>query len=94
MDEYQLTPLSVEQCKDLLKIVGKMLCVKAELISTRLLSKEDKEDMLAGKVSIESLVTAVRVWRDHGMPNYAEGSYSRYMPPENLPMRQYRGNGK
>ena len=70
--------MSVEQCKDLLRIIARMLCVKAELISTRLLSKEDKEDMLSGLIPIDSLITHVKVWVSQGMRDYANGSYLRY----------------
>lgn len=94
MDESQLTPLSVEQCKDLLTTIGKMLCVKAELISTRLLSVDDKKDMLAGKLSIESLIIHVKVWIEAGMPDYANGKFEPYKPPPELPMQRYRGSGK
>lgn len=55
-----------------------MLCVKAELISNRLLSKEDKEDMLKGLIPLESLILHVKVWRDNGMPNYASGKFDVY----------------
>jgi len=54
------------------------MCVKAELISTRLLSDEDKQDMLDGKVPIEALVTAVEMWKAAGMPNYAHGDTTPY----------------
>jgi hypothetical protein len=78
----------------LLITIAKMLCVKAELISTRLLNKQDKEDMLSGLIPIESLVLHVKVWISNQMPNYAEGSYERYKPTCELPMQRYRGNGK
>lgn len=71
-----------------------MLCVKAELISTRLLSKYDKEDMVQGLIPIDSLVTAVKVWMSHGMQDYANGSYERYKTQIDLPMQRYRGFGK
>ena len=71
-----------------------MLCVKAELISTRLLSKEDKQDMLDGLVTDEALYTHVKCWMEAGMPNYAEGKTEPYRPDVDLPMARYRGNGK
>lgn len=49
------------------------MCVKAELISTRLLSKEDKQDMMDGFLSIESLIPHVKIWIHNGMPDYANG---------------------
>lgn len=94
MELYQPTTLSVEQCKDLLKIVAKMMCVRTELISTRLLSKDDKKDMLEGNLPIESLLAHVKVWRDTGLRDYANGSYSRYKPSSDLPMQRYRGYGE
>lgn len=78
MDEYPLTPLSVEQCKDLLRTVARMICVKSELISARLLSDLDKDNMLLGLISIESLIVFVEVWRDNGMPDYAHGKFESY----------------
>ena len=88
------TPRSVEHCKNLLITIGKMLCVKADLISTRLLSKEDKQDMLNGLVPDETLFVAVKCWMEAGMPNYAIGSYERYKQSYELPMQRYRGIGK
>lgn len=73
MEISQQTPLSVEQCKDLLRTIGRALCVKADLISTRLLSKEDKQDMLNGLIPVESLMTHVKIWIHYGMPDYANG---------------------
>jgi len=55
-----------------------MLCIKANLISTRLLSKEDKQDMLHGLLPEETLFTAVKCWIESGMPNYAEGNTEPY----------------
>jgi len=64
------------------------------LISTRLLSKEDKDDMLNGLVSDETLETAVQAWMSAGMPDYANGNTEPYKPPPENPMSRYRGNGK
>ena len=91
MDESQPTPLSVEHCKDLLRMIAKMLCIKAELISTRLLSKEDKDDMLNGLIPLESLVYAVKCWIKAGMPDYANGKFEPYKPlSENAPRFAYK----
>ena len=51
------------------------LGVNPNLISTRLLSKEDKEDMLRGLINEEALETAVKCWVASGMLEYA-----RYKP--------------
>jgi hypothetical protein len=75
-------------------MIAKMLCVKAELISTRLLSKEDKDDMLNGLIPIETLILHVKVWMQNKMPDYANGHTDPYKPSLELPMKRYRGIGK
>lgn len=94
MEILQQTPQSPEQCKDLLKIVAKMLCVKAELISTRLLCLDDKKDMLSGEITIEHLLTHVPLWITSGMPDYANGKFEPYKEKLTLPMQTYRGGGE
>ena len=74
-------------------MIAKMLCVKAELISTRLLSKDDKDDMRKGLIPIDSLLMHVRVWVQNDMPDYANGHTAPYKPPLELPMKRHRGNG-
>lgn len=67
-----------------------MLCVKAELISTRLLSKEDKEDMQAGLVPVDALITHVKVWIVSGMPDYSNSKFEVYVGlRENAPRFAY-----
>ena len=67
-----------------------MLCVKAELISTRLLSKEDKDDMQNGIVPIDALITHVKVWMSNGMPEYSAGKFYEYVNlRENSPRFAY-----
>lgn len=83
MESSHKTPLSVEQCKDLLRTVARAMCVRADLISTRLLSAEDKQDMLNGDLPIESLMTHVKVWKEYGMCNYADGSGTPYRYDQN-----------
>lgn len=70
------------------------MCVKADLISTRLLSKEDKQDMLNGLISDEALFVGVKCWMEAGMPDYAHGHTTPYKPPPAVPMDRYRGIGK
>ena len=69
-----------EQCQKILFKIGIELGVSPKLIATRLLSKEDKQDMLDGLIPIDSLVTAVRVWMMNGMPDYANGKFEAYTP--------------
>mgnify|MGYP001570774667 CR=1 FL=1 len=85
---------TTEQCKHQLFKIGIELGVSPKLISTRLLSEDDKNDMVAGLIDHTTLVTAVEVWISNGMPNYAQGSTERYKPSCELPMKRYRGMGK
>ena len=73
-------PLTAEQCKKILFNIGIKLGVSPRLISTRLLSREDKDDMLNGLLPIEALETHVKVWMDNGMPDYANGKTEPYKP--------------
>jgi hypothetical protein len=50
--------------------VGIKLGVSPKLIATRLLSPEDKEDMMKGSISIVELEAAIAVWCDNGMLDY------------------------
>jgi hypothetical protein len=86
--------LTKEQCQRKLFNIGIKLGVSPKLISTRLLSIDDKQDMLSGLVPDETLFVAVKCWMEAGMPNYAIGSDERYKPPPELPMQRYRGMGK
>jgi hypothetical protein len=52
--------------------------VSPKLISERLLSKEDKEDMLNGLVSFETLDCFITVWKANKMYNCSDGSGAFY----------------
>lgn len=82
-----------EQCKRILFNLGIKFGVSPKLISLRLLSQEDKDDMLNGLIPQDSLEVAVQVWRDTGMRNYSDGSGLRYKASEEKPMSRYRGRG-
>lgn len=86
--------LTKEECQKKLFHLGIKLGVSPKLISTRLLSKEDKQDMLNGLIPDETLFVAVKCWMEAGMPDYANGNTARYKPSPELPMKRYRGNGK
>jgi len=73
--------LTREQCKSKLFMLGIKYGVSPTLISTRLLSPEDKEDMLNGLISDEALDCHVKVWKENGMPDYANGKTDHYKPP-------------
>ena len=87
-------PLTVEQCKSKLFKLGIKLGVSPKLISTRLLSKDDKDDMLNGLIPDDALECHVQVWIKTGMCDYTNGSYLRYKPSFELPMKRYRGVGE
>lgn len=71
-------PRTKEQCKSMLFKLAVKHGVAPRLIYDRLLSKEDKDDMLSGLVTFDSLDKAVEVWMESGMGNYAQGSNERY----------------
>lgn len=60
-------------------LIGKKHCVRASLISTRLLSDDDKQDMLNGDLPTEAIETGVKLWMKAGIPDYAHG-YDKPMP--------------
>lgn len=86
--------LTAEQCKKKLFNIGIKLGVSPNLISTRLLSLDDKNDMLSGLISDEALECHVLAWKESEMPDYANGHTSPYRPLSDLPMKRYRGIGK
>lgn len=88
------TKLTKEQCQKKLFNLGIKLGVSPKLISTRLLSNEDKQDMLEGLIPDEALECHVKCWMEAGMPDYANGLTERYKPAPDLPMNRYRGIGK
>jgi len=47
-----------------------MLCVKVEIINSRLISEMDKKDILDGLISSEELLIVIKVWVNNKMPNY------------------------
>jgi len=67
--------------------------VSPRLISERLLSREDKNDMLNGLVPLEALELAVDVWKHYGMCNYSDGSGKPYKAPAVCPMKNFIGRG-
>ena len=65
--------LSRNECKIIVQKLARKHNVRYNLIISRLLSAEDKEDMTKGYMSIASLEAAIKAWRHVGMPNYANG---------------------
>ncbi len=73
-------PRKVEECKSLLFKLAIKHGVAPRLISGRLLSKEDKDDMLNGLFTFETLDCMVGMWKENGMCDYANGNMTPYKP--------------
>ena len=67
------TTLSDKACKAIIIRVARKLNVEARLITTRLMSEDDKNDMRAGLLPIEALEAHVKVWIENGLCDYAHG---------------------
>lgn len=80
--------LTEQQCKKMLFNLGLKLGVSPNLISTRLLSKEDKQDMLNGLVPVDVLEIFIKIWMKEGMPDTVNGKDEPYKP---LTGRRYSG---
>ena len=65
--------ISTSEAKQIIKKIGLKLRVSPALISTRLISAQDKCDMLNGDISVEALEQATGAWMDAGMPDYSNG---------------------
>jgi hypothetical protein len=65
--------LTDSECKDIIRKLGKRLNVEPRLITTRLMSEDDKQDMREGNLPVKSLEVHIKVWMDNGMPDYAHG---------------------
>lgn len=70
--------LTKEECKKIISRLGFKFGVAPRLIAGRLLSDQDKIDMMEGNIPIASLEASVEVWRDNGMPDYAHGNLETY----------------
>ena len=66
-------PITDIECKEIIKRLAKRLNVDASLVTTRLMSQEDKQDMREGKLLGKALETHIKVWKKSGYPNYANG---------------------
>lgn len=83
-------PWTIESCKRILFKMGIKHGVSPKLIYERLLSKEDKDDMLNGLIPLETLECFVVVWKEEGMRNYADGTGFVY---SNVKVDQGEGKG-
>jgi len=60
-----------EECKRMISKTAFKCGVSPRLIATRLLSEDDKQDMLNGDLSLEVLEAHVNVWKEMGLPERA-----------------------
>lgn len=70
--------LTDQECRQMLVKAGIKHGVAPKLIYARLLSDDDKNDMLAGLVTFAQLDCFVKAWKEGGMCNYANGSGDWY----------------
>ena len=61
------------ECIAIVRKLAKELTVRASLITTRLLSENDKQDLRMGELSTDTLRAHIEVWVANGMPDYAHG---------------------
>jgi hypothetical protein len=69
--------LTSQECKSILFKVGIKFGISPRLISERLLSDLDKEDMMEGKISIASLEAHTELWKASGMPDLVKRESNR-----------------
>ena len=67
-----------EECQRILSKLGFKIGISPRLVSLRLLSNQDKQEMLEGKFSEENLEQHIRLWIQNGMPDYAQGKTIPY----------------
>ncbi len=72
------TQRTVDDCKRMLVKLAIKHGVAPKLISERLLSKEDKDDIVNGLISSKTLDCHVEMWKESGMCHYADGSGKPY----------------
>jgi hypothetical protein len=65
--------LTDDACKAIIKGIAKKFDIEAKLITTRLMSEEDKQDMREGNLPVPSLRLHVELWIKAGLPDYAHG---------------------
>lgn len=87
--------LSKDPCRSILFKLGIKLGCSPNLISTRLLSDLDKDDMIQGLITEDALEAHIRAWMKSGMPDYAhrltarmDGIKKEYRNPQTLPQEQ------
>lgn len=73
-----------DECKKILFQLGIKFGVSPRLISERLLSDLDKEDMLLGEISIASLEANIELWKASGMQDFVKRGSNR-LPSQKEP---------
>jgi len=77
--------ISNKICINQIKKIAEKYKINPRLITTRLMSEDDKADMRQGNLPKSILDLHVQVWIKKGMPNYREGS-TIPMKDENSPV--------
>lgn len=62
-------------CIAIIKWASRHCGVNPLHVSTRLLSENDKGDLRSCAIHKKDLIPAIIVWRDNGMPDYANGKF-------------------
>lgn len=70
--------LTNEECTRIIAKLSKEFCVRPDLITTRLLSEEDMEDLRTCNFPIDELELHIKLWIRAGMPDYAHGKTESY----------------
>jgi uncharacterized protein YaeQ len=76
--------LTDEACKSIIRRIALRLGVDAKLITTRLMSEDDKNDMRKGDISKVVLELHVKLWIENGMPDYVN-IHKKEGTPEGIP---------
>lgn len=70
--------LTDKQCKELIRSLSWVLGISPRLITERLLDEIDKNDIRQGVLNYDALKLNIELWRDNGMPDYANGKLQPY----------------
>ena len=65
--------LSDDACKRIIRRIALKHKIEPRLITTRLMSEDDKEDMRRGDLPMTALDLHVELWIKAGLPDYAHG---------------------
>jgi len=80
-----------KECQSIIFKIGIELGISPKLIAERLLSAEDKDDMMNGLLTVDALKTHITIWIENGMPDYVQGVFEPYYKrPENMRKFAYK----